>query len=122
MADTIFYDGHCGLCHRLVRFVLAVDRAGAFRFAPLVVRASLPDSIVVRTLDGELLVRWAASLYILQRLGGIWRWMGNSLDLLPRGFLDWCYDRVAGVRKRLFREPEDVCPRVPPHLRSRFDL
>jgi predicted DCC family thiol-disulfide oxidoreductase YuxK len=122
MADTIFYDGHCGLCHRLVRFVLAADRQGVFRFAPLEIRASLPESIVVRTADGELLVRWAASLYILSRLGGIWRLMGNTLDLLPCGFLDWCYDRVAGVRKRLFREPEEACPRVPPHLRSRFDL
>ena len=117
MADTIFYDGYCGLCHRLVRFVLAVDRAGAFRFAPFD-----SESIVVRTLDGEPLVRWAASLYILQRLGGIWRLMGNTFDVLPRGFLDRCYDRVARVRKRIFREPEDVCPRVPPHLRSRFDL
>ena len=122
MADTIFYDGHCGLCHRLVRFVLAVDRKGVFRFAPLDVQASLPESIVVRTANGELLMRWAGSLYILQRLGGIWRLLGRTLDLLPRGFLDWCYDRVAGVRKRIFREPEGVCPQVPPHLRSRFDL
>jgi predicted DCC family thiol-disulfide oxidoreductase YuxK len=122
MAGTIFYDGRCGLCHRLVRFVLAVDRAGVFRFAPLDVRASLPQSVVVRTADGELLTRWASILYILQRLGGIWRVMGSTLDLLPRGFLDWCYDRVAQVRKRLFRQPEEVCPRTPPHLRSRFDL
>ena len=122
MADTIYYDGHCGFCHRLVRVVLALDRAGVFRFAPLHVQASLPESIVVGTADGELLTPWASILYILQRLGGIWRWMGSTLDLLPRGFLDWCYDRVARVRKRLFREPEGACPRVPPHLRSRFDL
>ena len=122
MADTIFYDGHCGLCHRLVRFVVAVDREGVFRFAPLDVQVSLPESIVVRMADGELLTRWASILYILQRLGGIWRLMGSTLDLLPRGFLDWCYDLVARVRKHLFREPEGVCPRVPPHLRSRFDL
>jgi hypothetical protein len=24
--EMIFYDGHCGLCHRAVRFVLAEDR------------------------------------------------------------------------------------------------
>ena len=122
MADTILYESHCGLCHRLVRFVLAVDRQGVFRFTPLDVRASPPESIVVRTASGELLTRWAATLYILQRLGGIWRLLGRTLDLLPRSFLDWCYDRVAAVRKRLFREPEGVCPQVPPHLRSRFDL
>jgi predicted DCC family thiol-disulfide oxidoreductase YuxK len=122
MADIIFYDGHCGFCHRLVRVVLALDRASVFRFAPFDVQASLPESVVVRTADGELLTRWASILYILQRLGGIWRLMGSTLDLLPRGLLDWCYDRVARRRKRFFREPEGVCPRVPQHLRSRFDL
>jgi len=133
MADTVFYDGHCGFCHRLVRFLLVVDSKGAFRFAPLggatfartisaEARASLPDSIVVSKDDGTVLVRWASTLYILERIGGAWRLMGRTLDILPRRFLDWCYDRVAGVRKHLFRAPDDVCPPVPPHLRSRFDL
>ncbi|HZH02738.1 MAG TPA: DCC1-like thiol-disulfide oxidoreductase family protein [Myxococcaceae bacterium] len=34
-SDILFYDGGCGLCHRAVRFVLARDPAGRFRFAPL---------------------------------------------------------------------------------------
>src|SRR5438067_1150934 len=83
--DTLFYDGHCGLCHRAVRFVLAEDRTGtAFRFAPLdgdafraalpaADRAQLPDSIVVRTAEGAVLTRSAAVRHILQRLGGLWR-------------------------------------------------
>ncbi len=34
--EMVFYDGHCGLCHRAVRFVLAEDRAGnTFRFSAL---------------------------------------------------------------------------------------
>src|SRR5437879_3847393 len=45
--ETIFYDGHCGLCHWAVRFVLAKDRNGdAFRFAPLdsdAFRAAVPQ-------------------------------------------------------------------------------
>jgi len=133
MADTVFYDGHCGFCHRLVRFLLAVDSEGVFRFAPLngatfartisgEVRASLPDSIVVRKDDGTLLVRWASIQYILERTGGAWRLVGRAFDILPRRFLDWCYDRAARFRKHLFRAPEDDCPLVPPHLRSRFDL
>ena len=31
----IFYDGACGLCHRVVRFVLAEDHGGKFMFSPL---------------------------------------------------------------------------------------
>ncbi len=35
-ADRIYYEGHCGLCHLTVRFVLRSDRRGdeSFRFAP----------------------------------------------------------------------------------------
>src|ERR1700689_3400113 len=81
-AEYLFYDGHCGLCHRAVRFVLRHDRGGrAFRFAPLQGstfrarvaeerRVGLPDSVVVLTRDAELLVRSAASLHIFRRLGG----------------------------------------------------
>ena len=34
--EIIFYDGHCGLCHAAVRFVVARDdREEGFVFAPL---------------------------------------------------------------------------------------
>ena len=34
--EHIFFDGHCGLCHRFVRFVLAEDQsAKPLSFAPL---------------------------------------------------------------------------------------
>ena len=32
---VLFFDGECGLCNRLVRFLLRLDRAGRLRFAPL---------------------------------------------------------------------------------------
>jgi predicted DCC family thiol-disulfide oxidoreductase YuxK len=33
---TVFYDGHCGLCHGFIRFLLARDPGGEkFDFAPL---------------------------------------------------------------------------------------
>ena len=35
MPDTIYYDGHCGLCHGFVKFVLTHDIEQRFRFAPL---------------------------------------------------------------------------------------
>jgi predicted DCC family thiol-disulfide oxidoreductase YuxK len=131
--ELIFYDGHCGLCHRGVRFVLARDKGGtAFRFAPLGgesfqalvpenVRGGLPDSLIVRTADGRLLTRGQGMRHILRRLGGPWRLLGGLLGLLPVRFLDWTYDGVARVRHRLFARPPEACPLVPPALRSRFD-
>lgn len=129
---TVFYDGHCGLCHGFVRFVLAEDRSGkSVDFSPLqgemflsavseTERAALPDSIVVRRSDGRLLLRSEAVRDVLSRLGGLWRVVAATAGLLPCGFLDALYDRIAGVRCRLFRKPPQACPLVPPDLRARF--
>jgi predicted DCC family thiol-disulfide oxidoreductase YuxK len=131
--DRIFFDGQCGLCHRAIRFVLAEDLFGtAFRFAPLAgesfetavpaeKRAELPDSVVVLTADGDLLVRSTAALYIMRRLGGVWRLVGAAALLIPQSVRDYLYDCVAAARKRLFRAESGACPIMPAHLRARFD-
>jgi len=128
--ETIFFDGHCGLCHALVRFTARRDPAGWFAFAPLggeTFRALVthppdpfPDSAAVHTTAGEVLFRSAAVLHVLRRLGGPWRALGTVAGLLPRRLLDWKYDWVARLRRRLFAPPPDTCPLVPPALRSRF--
>jgi|ERR1700733_8268277 predicted DCC family thiol-disulfide oxidoreductase YuxK len=131
--EYIFYDGHCGLCHRAVKFVLKHDHTGtAFRFAPLQgetikpllspeQRSSLPDSFVVLTRDKTLLTRSNASLYVMQCLGGAWKPLANILSLVPRSLRDLVYDFVARVRYRVFGQQDNLCPVVPPALRARFD-
>jgi predicted DCC family thiol-disulfide oxidoreductase YuxK len=130
--DLLFYDGRCGLCHGVVRFVIARDRAGTrFRFAPLqgetfggrypqADRAELPDSVVLRTGDGRTLVRSRALLQIGERLGGVWRGLARAAGLLPVWLLDWGYDGIARVRHHLFARPDASCPALPPELRGRF--
>ncbi len=132
-AEFIFYDGHCALCHRSVKFVLKHDRSGTtFRFAPLQGatfqskvpagrRVGLPDSVVVLTGDGALLVRSNAFLHILRRLGGGWKALGSVLGVIPRPLRDVVYDFVARIRYRVFGTREELCPIVPPELRARFD-
>lgn len=132
-AETLFYDGHCGLCHGFVRFVVKRDRAGcAFRFAPLQGttfeatvpperRAQLPDSIVVLTRDGALLARSDAVAHVLRRLGGGWKIAGGALAVIPRRLRDAGYNFVARVRYRIFGRRDEVCPVMPPDLRARFD-
>ena len=131
--EWMLYDGYCGLCHRAVRFVLSHDPDGSrFRFAPLqgnriqslvpaAQRAQLPDSIVVYTADGRLLIRSEAFLHIFRRLGGPWKLFADLAALVPRPIRDAVYNFIARVRHRLFRRPQDTCPLVPPELRSRFD-
>lgn len=130
--DLLFYDGSCGLCHRLVRFLIVRDREGRlFRYAPLggptfsttlspERRVDLPDSIVIRTADGRTLVRSEAALHLGERLGGAWRFLARAAGLLPGWLLDPGYDGIAGIRGHLFPKPEGTCPRLPPELRGRF--
>jgi predicted DCC family thiol-disulfide oxidoreductase YuxK len=130
--QPIFYDGHCGLCHGLVRFVLSEDQsARPFSFAPLQgeeikrsmrdsVRAGLPDSVVVVDENRNVLTRSTAVIYVLKRLGGLWFLGGTLFSLVPRALRDVAYDSIASVRKRIFGTTEEVCPLVPRPLRARF--
>jgi len=131
--DLMFYDGACALCHGVVRFVLAEDRSGhSFRFAPLdsdafrarvpaSARASLADSVIVGTAEGELLERSAAVLYMLGRLGGVWRVLAVLGRLVPPRLRDALYNAVAATRYRVFGTKTEACPLLPPALRQRFD-
>ncbi len=130
--ELVFYDGHCGLCHHSVRFLLARDRDGAlFRFGPLFgdtfkahvpdeAREGLSDSLIVLRSDGALLQRASGVFHLLWRLGGFWGFVGMVGSWFPTGLTDWGYDRVAAVRHHLFERPAENCPLVPGELRSRF--
>ncbi len=125
-SETLFYDGGCGFCHKSIRFLLAEDTAGVLRFAPLAGEAGkdlpdeLPDSLVLRTGGGELLTRSAGFLTAMSRLGGCWRLLAAVATIVPRPVRDAAYDGIARIRHRLFAPPADVCPILPPELRSRF--
>jgi predicted DCC family thiol-disulfide oxidoreductase YuxK len=133
-SETLFYDGSCGLCHRLVRATLAEDQSNPpIRFAPLFGEAyqrQIPtakieeaaDTLVYITASGEVLIRTQAVCHLYQRLGGVWRLLGTILWLVPRPMRDFGYNGVARVRHRLFARPSEACPLLPPHLQQRFDL
>jgi predicted DCC family thiol-disulfide oxidoreductase YuxK len=127
----LFYDGACGLCHRTVRFLLAEDRAGLFRFAPLGgptfldrvppgERAALPDSMVLRTADGTLLVGATGVLTTGRALGGWWRVGASAAAHLPNALLEAAYALLVRSRRRIFRRPDATCPLTPGSLRGRF--
>ena len=128
MAVILFYDGHCGLCHSAVKFVLKRDRQALFRFAPLQgelasrrLPATLPDTMIVATENGKLLMRSSAWIYILDRLGGAWKLTARVLGLIPRPIRDLTYRTIATCRRRIFGRPDLTCPILPAEFRSRFD-
>jgi predicted DCC family thiol-disulfide oxidoreductase YuxK len=132
---VILYDGVCGLCNRLVRFVLRRDRRDRFRFASL--QSAFAGELLRRhgrdpgdldtlyvvagqgTAEEHLLARSAAVLHVLQEIGGGWRGTAVFLRLLPRPLRDWAYGRVARSRYRIFGK-YDTCPLPTPEERAKF--
>jgi predicted DCC family thiol-disulfide oxidoreductase YuxK len=133
-AHLVLYDGICGLCNRLLRFLLRHDRRLVFRFArlqssvgqPIVERSGgnpdEPASLFVvadyRTAASRVLARSDAVLFIAGELGWPWkaaRWM----RVVPTGIRDRAYDVVARSRYRLFGR-YDRCPAPTPEFRGRF--
>jgi len=127
--DVIFYDGHCGLCHRVVRRVLDAD-ADRFRVAPLQgdtirtllsesQRAALPDSVVVLTTDGRLLTHGDAVLHILEHLDDRARAQAAWLRRVPRPLRQLGYHAVSATRYVFFRRQKQLCPVLTPAQRAR---
>lgn len=121
----ILYDGVCGLCNRLVEFILKHDSRDRFRFAslqsdlagPILERhGAAPEDLdtmyvlIDHTQPGERLAsRSDATVVILQELGGGWGTLGLALRMLPRWVRNWGYNLVARNRYRLFGKFE-TCP------------
>ena len=127
---TVFYDGTCGLCHGAVQFLLKHDPPGLqFRYAPLQGetassvledQSTLPDSMVVHTSDGVLLVESSAAVAIGLRLGGGWRVLAAVARLIPGPARDWMYRIIAKHRYRWFGRTTEMCPLLPTEQRSFF--
>ena len=133
----VYYDGLCGLCDGFVRFIVARDRLGRYRFAPLqgeTARTRLGGGLPLEGLrtvvleedpalrpagqaDG-LRVKSDAAIAILAELGRGWP-LVRALRIVPRPVRDWVYDFIARHRFRWFgRLP--AC-RIPgPDERERF--
>ena len=129
--ETIYYDGRCGFCHWVVRFVLSEDQTAHFRFAPLQgssferavppeIRQTLPDSFVVFDNRGTLKLKTDAVIHILHRIGGLWRVLGTVFWILPKPIRDLGYTAIGRIRHRLFSRPDGLCPLVPVALQPRF--
>ena len=130
----ILYDGLCGLCNRFNRFVLARDSDAHFQFASLQsplgrsladrfgFDPTAPEAVLVVTNheleSARLRMKADAALFVLEQLPWPWRSAG-VLRVLPRGVLDWGYDRIAHNRYRFFGR-YDVCPLPEPRYRERF--
>ena len=132
---TVLYDGVCGLCNRLVQFVLKNDRNDVFRFASL--QSKLAEQILVRhrlrsesletvyvvldygLAEERVLSRLQAVVYVLQQLGGPLAYVSAILRVLPAPVQNFLYGLVARNRYRVFGRYE-TCPLPDSDTRSKF--
>ncbi len=128
----VLFDGVCPLCNGFVRFMIARDPEGRFRFAPLQGEAGHracaaagldlpagvhPDTIVVIQ-GGKAQVRSDAVLTIAGGLPFPWRILAVG-RVLPRPVRDALYRLVARNRYRWFGR-RTTCPVPSPGIRERF--
>ncbi len=128
----LLYDGVCGLCNRLVQFVLKHDTAARFRFASLqsdyanrilqehALDAQDLDTVYVIEAPGaQLKSRSNAVISILRTLGGVWSAVAIILGIFPKPLRDWGYNIVARHRYRIFGKYES-CPLPEKKYQDRF--
>jgi predicted DCC family thiol-disulfide oxidoreductase YuxK len=133
-AHLVLYDGVCGLCSRLVQFLLTHDHRALFAFASLqsaIGRAmveryggnthELTSFFVVanyRTGHARMVSRSNAALFVAGELEWPWK-VAVLMRVLPTAILDRVYDVVARSRYRVFgRYEQCLTPR--PEFRGRF--
>lgn len=131
----ILYDGVCGLCNRLVQFLLKHDREGRLQFASL--QSDFADKVlsrhglnakdldtvhVVENYDHpneRVLQRSDAILRAGRELGGFWSASSSVAKVVPRPLRDLVYRFVATNRYRVFGK-YDSCMLPDANQRSRF--
>ena len=130
----VLYDGVCGLCSRLLQFLLKHDHRRVFTFASL---QSVTGRAIVERFGGNpheltsfyvlanyrtgrarIFSRSSAALFVAGELGWPWKTAG-LMRILPASILDLVYNVVARNRYRILgRHEQCLTPR--PEFRSRF--
>ena len=130
----LLYDGVCGLCNGLVRFLIKRDRGDRYRFATLqselgrqLVRGHGYDPDVISTVyvlsrpglpAEKVWRRGRAAVIAIAGVGRGWS-LFHGLRILPSFLLDFGYGLVARRRYRLFGKL-DSCPAPEPGQRHKF--
>ena len=126
---VIFFDGECLLCSRFVRFIIARDRRGRFRFASLESQAGQkarrligetegePGTVILLA-NGRPFVKSSAVIRIAANLPGIWK-LTRVLLLIPAPLRDAVYNWVARRRYRWFGK-QTSCMVPTADIRDRF--
>ena len=107
----LFFDDRCSVCRRFIAMVVAADRRGELRIAPLIgaradaLRRRYPEfnggkSALWLPAEGPPVGYTDAILGVLHYLGGGWRILARLAGLVPRPIRNWAYRTFADHRNR----------------------
>ena len=130
----VLYDGVCGLCDRLLQFLLEHDHRAVFSFASLqsaTGKATVerwggnPEDLAsfyvvadFRTPEARAVTKSDAALFVARELGWPWK-LARAVRVLPLALRDRLYDVIARSRYRVFGRYEQ-CRTPSEASRSRF--
>ena len=141
MGAILLFDGVCNFCNSSVNFIIAHDKAGYFKFAPLQSDTgkelaakhelefegstgeasndgAVPIDSVILIEHDKAYTHSTAALRVARSLGGIWA-LAYVFIVVPKFIRDFFYMLFARYRYRLFGK-KDVCMMPTPELKQRF--
>jgi len=124
--SIVLFDGYCGLCSKIVNFILKHDKKKKFHFA------SQQSEFAKRFLEngqkdinaifyfhsGRMHTKSTAIIRIIYQLGGFWK-LGLLLIVIPSVLRNLIYDWIARNRYLWFGK-NDACYLPRPEFRERF--
>jgi len=112
----LYFDGVCGLCNKLVDFLISRDQANTLQFAPLqgeTAKANLDAkyledlTTIVYQEKGNTYTESTAVLKAVSGMGGLWKFV-NVFKVIPRFIRDRVYRFIGAHRMKWFGQ-KDVC-------------
>ena len=105
----IAFDGHCGLCHGFIRFVLAEDQENHFEFEPCGPQLT---QVEIRFADPDMTIKGPQAVsYVLGQLGGLWVLVAWLINGTPNWISHRIYRKIAQHRKSISSlDIEGQCP------------
>jgi predicted DCC family thiol-disulfide oxidoreductase YuxK len=129
---VLHYDGECGFCHGLPKFILEEDKASLFTFSPQqsafshsalkALNLKLESDSIVLQVGTVVYLESEAIIKILETLGGFWHLPAILLSCIPAQLRNWAYRLIGKHRKRLRNAPGIICPILPAKYKKRFKL
>ncbi len=128
------FDGVCGLCSKLVQFILPKDQQGKFQFASLqsefatellkhynINPKALNTFYIVANYDlptQRVLSKSDAAVFLLSNLDDPWSLL-SMIKYFPESLRNWGYDLVAKNRYQIFGK-KDACQLPSESTKHRF--